>query len=197
MPTPGIPFEMRCRHRACRARLISGRILLLAVLSSVSLVAHGGAAATDWVEPAGWVEKVHLLPGEIPLKAKLDTGAKTSSLHAEDISLFERDGAKWVRFQLRLTDAEDKPHDLTIERPRVRRVRIKEHEGEYDRRPVIEMRFCLGGKVHEAEFTLTDRGRFVYPVLLGRRFLADFAPVDSRKTFTRKAPCPPSATAQP
>ncbi|MEN8718962.1 MAG: RimK/LysX family protein, partial [Oceanococcaceae bacterium] len=108
-----------------------------------------------------------------------------------------RDGAKWVRFQLRLTDAEDRLHDLMIERPRVRRVRIKEHEGEYDRRPVIEMRFCLGGEVHQAEFTLADRGRFVYPVLLGRRFLADFAPVDSRKTFTRQAACPATTPAHP
>ncbi|MEN8720357.1 MAG: RimK/LysX family protein, partial [Oceanococcaceae bacterium] len=84
---------MRCRQHARRARRIGVRMLLLAVLGSASPLALGGAAETGPVEPAGWVEKVRLLPGEIPLKAKLDTGAKTSSLHAEDISLFERDGA--------------------------------------------------------------------------------------------------------
>ncbi len=140
----------------------------------------------------GWVEKILLEPDGIPLKAKLDTGARTSSLQADRIELFTRDNKKWVRFHMQLEDANGKKHELTVERPRVRRVRIKEHEGEYDRRPVVEMSFCIGNERHSTEFTLVDRSRFIYPVLLGRRFLEGFAAVDASQTFTRKPYCPTS-----
>lgn len=140
--------------------------------------------------PLGWVERVVMEPDAIPVKAKLDTGARTSSLHAEDIALFDRDDRKWVRFRFSVTDADDKQREVTLERPRVRRVRIKEHEGEYDRRPVVEMTFCLGAERYTEEFTLVDRSRFIYPVLLGRRFLSKVAPVSAGDTFTRKPSCP-------
>lgn len=138
----------------------------------------------------GWVENILLEPNAIPLKAKLDTGARTSSLQADNIELFTRDGQKWVRFHMQLEDSKGKKHDLTLERRRVRRVLIKEHEGEYDSRPVVEMSFCLGDERYATQFTLVDRSRFIYPVLLGRRFLKDFAAVDASQTFTRKVHCP-------
>lgn len=138
----------------------------------------------------GWVEKILLEPDAIPVKAKLDTGARTSSLQADKIETFTRDDQKWVRFRVELKDANGKKHRMNLERPRIRGVRIKEHEGEYDRRPVVEMAFCLGGERHVTQFTLVDRSRFIYPVLLGRRFLEGFAPVDAGRTFTREARCP-------
>lgn len=159
------------------------------VVSLVFIVLPHVATAGATV-PAGWVEKLRLEPHGIALKAKLDTGAKTSSLHAEKIETFTREGQKWVRFEMTVDDANDRPRTLKLEKRRVRGVLIKEHEGEYDSRPVVEMSFCLGGERHSAEFTLVDRSRFLYPVLLGRRFLAGFAPVDAGKTFTRPLACP-------
>lgn len=137
----------------------------------------------------GWVEKLRISPAGIPLKAKLDTGALTSSLHATDIALFERDDETWVRFTLDVEDAAGQQHRLHIERPKVRGVRIKEHEGEYDRRPVVMMQFCLAGQQHEAQFTLADRSRFIYPVLLGRRFMEGVAIVDPGATFVTDPDC--------
>lgn len=138
----------------------------------------------------GWVERVNLLPADVPVYAKLDTGARTSSIHAEDIERFDRDGDEWVRFTLVLEDPEDVVHHLPLERPLHRDVRIKDHDDPSDHRPVVELDFCLDGRVERAQFSLTDRSTFIYPVLLGRRFLAGAFVVDSSETFTAEKGCP-------
>lgn len=159
---------------------------------AVLLAALSTWTGAVWAEAQtmGWVEKLRIAPAGIPLKAKLDTGALTSSLHATEIELFERADETWVRFVLDVEDADGRQHTLELERPKVRGVRIKEHEGEYDRRPVVMMQFCLGQQWHEAQFTLADRSRFIYPVLLGRRFLRGVAIVDPSATFITDAQCP-------
>jgi hypothetical protein len=55
---------------------------------------------SDDLRVAGWVERVSIFPGNLKIKAKLDTGARNSSLNATDIDAFERNGAKWVRFDM-------------------------------------------------------------------------------------------------
>ena len=72
--------------------------LALAVLAVVS----GTQALADEPRRMGWLEWSWLEPGHVRLKTKLDTGARTSSLHAEDIATFERDGETWVRFRVPL-----------------------------------------------------------------------------------------------
>lgn len=133
-------------------------------------------------EVMGFVEWVVMGETGIRLKARLDTGAKTSSLHAVNVEPFEKDNEDWVRFELPLGDHEDQPsegdleHDeviLEFERPVYRTVLIKRKGAPSQRRYVARMDFCLGGKVHDTQFSLTDRGNFAYPVLLGRRFMAD------------------------
>ena len=172
------------RRKAWPARIFA------ALLVAAGSFATAAQADSDERQRMGWVEKVLIEPGAIPLKAKLDTGAKTSSLHAKDIEIFKKDGDNWVRFRLEVEDTDGKDHDVVLERRRVRRVRIKEHEGEYDRRPVVRMSFCIAGERRSAQFTLADRSRFIYPVLLGRRFLEDHALVDAGATFLTQARCP-------
>ncbi|HBC34135.1 MAG TPA: hypothetical protein DC045_07425, partial [Marinobacter adhaerens] len=60
-------------------------------------------------ETLGYVEWVVMKDTNLRLKARLDTGAKTSSLHAVNIEGFERDGEEWVSFQIPLGDHEDQP----------------------------------------------------------------------------------------
>ena len=135
---------------------------------------------------AGWVEKV-LLPeiGDEVLKAKLDTGAKTSSLHAINVETFKRDGKKWVAFDF--SDGEG--HLVHLEKPRVRGVKIKDLDGGYDRRSVVMMDICFDGRLHRAQFTLSDRKNLIYPILLGRDFLEGIAVIDSEATFLTQASC--------
>ncbi len=150
------------------------------------------AAAT--AEPnkvmAGWLETVSLtdLPDH-PVKAKLDTGAKTSSINARNIESFTRDGKPWVRFELALKNLQGQIRTLPLERPRLRSVLIKERDGKPGKRPVVALGLCFSGGLHEAEFTLADRTEFNYPVLLGRRFLAGIAVVDPQATYLTQPDC--------
>jgi len=161
----------------------------------------------------GWVEWAQLQPSGKYAKVKLDTGAKTSSMHAKNIEWFERDGREWVRFQFSsntklssklLLEGKTK-NVLTIETPVVRNTLIKQHKRASAERPVIRQKFILNGKEYEGEFTLSDRSRFIYPILLGRRFLQNVAVVDPGHTFLlgrpqlkkKTASTPPSEPAKP
>ncbi len=139
----------------------------------------------------GWIEKVSVLPWGIAAKAKLDSGAKTSSMHAEKIERFEKDGDDWVRFTLEFEDPNDEDELLQfqIERPLERNIRIKQHADEHQRRPVVALELCMGPHVHTIKFSLTDRDKFIYPVLLGRNFLKESALIDPAATFLRGPQC--------
>ena len=131
---------------------------------------------------AGWLEYVVLEPWQIKLRAKLDTGAKTSSLHAINIERFKRNDQPWVRF-----NTEDKKNDVvtkTIELPIKREVKIKSHHRDATSRPVVILSFCLNSYLYHGEFSLVDRTRFNYPVLIGRKILKNGILVDAGSTFT-------------
>ncbi|EGP18452.1 hypothetical protein GME_15972 [Halomonas sp. TD01] len=124
------------------------------------------------------------------LKARVDSGANTSSLSASEITRFERDGENWVRFKLALNDDDvvvDRVRDEWIEAPIVRRVRIVQASGE-DSRPVISLLMTLGPIRENVEFTLNDRTHLDYPVLLGRRFMMDIATIDVAQTYLYERP---------
>jgi hypothetical protein len=162
----------------------------------VATLAAALLASTSWAEQArplprtleifGWVERVELLDGQISLKAKLDTGARTSSLDATNIERFSRDGERYVRFVLADPDTET---EITLERPLVRNVRIVSHSGENQRRAVVTLPICYGPWHEEIEFSLIDRSNFIYPVLLGRSALEGRVLVDSEATFANYPDC--------
>ena len=128
----------------------------------------------------GETEYVYISPPDIKLSARIDTGAKTSSLNAIDLVEFERDGKPYARFNI-INPVNGK--NVEIERRIVKRVRIKEHEGESQRRPIVKMRVRLGSLDQHIEMSLIDRGEFEHQVLIGRNFLRDFAVVDVSKKY--------------
>ena len=83
-------------------KMFFNRVMLGAVLLGSGLSASMAMADDDQV--FGWVEKATLQPWDIEVKAKLDSGALTSSLDARDIEMFEQDDEEWVRFRLKLED---------------------------------------------------------------------------------------------
>lgn len=139
---------------------------------------------------AGWVEKISLAEPPLILMAKLDTGAKTSSIHAINVEQFKKEGERWVRFDLLLRDVDDKQHTFHMEIPKARRVRIKNSDGDHDRRAVVELAICFDGRKYVTEFTLANRSEYIYDVLLGREFLQGIAVVDPENTFLTQANCP-------
>lgn len=134
---------------------------------------------------AGWVERIKLYPGKLDLRAKLDTGAKTSSLNATQIHEFERQGHKWVRFDV----VNNRGKKITLEKPVHRVVRIKRHTTKPQMRPVIRIDICLGSVYKEAEVNLVNRSNFNYQMLIGRNFLKDAFIVDPAVTFITKPGC--------
>ncbi len=143
----------------------------------------------------GWLESIFIRPWNRRLTAKLDTGAKTSSLHADRIEHFSKDGEDWVRFNL--GDIEDrKLPPITVEKPLLRTVSIKckGEDCQPSQRDVVLMTICKNGKEYPAEFNLVDRSNFNYPVLLGRSFLKGVALVDASETFLFKSDLDPCLT---
>ncbi|MCU4676295.1 ATP-dependent zinc protease [Catenovulum sp. 2E275] len=115
-------------------------------------------------------------------KARVDSGATTSSLSAKHIVEFERDGEEWVRFQLlhQVTDLDGREIEAKIERT----VRIRQSSSdETERRHVVKLSINLGNLHQIAEFTLADRSDMDYPILLGREFLQDLTLIDVGRTF--------------
>lgn len=166
-------------------------ILIITALTFFSLP---NALHADTTTPAkavaGWVEKIVVENQDFGVKAKLDSGAKTSSIYAEEIEIIEKNDQKWVKFTLVLEDSEGKVHRTAMEKPRSRRVKVKEHDGIHDSRPVVELDFCFDGRHHVTEFSLTNRREYIYGVLLGRRFLKDKVLIDPASTFNTLGKCP-------
>lgn len=135
----------------------------------------------DPVQIYGWREYVVIKGVTEKLQAKLDTGALTSSIHAEDKELFERDGKKWVRFVI--TDpAVKKPTRTRIEAPLVRIAKIKEPGGESVAREVVQLGFQLGERKLRGEFTLNNRSNMLAPILIGRKMIKTIGWVDPSRT---------------
>ncbi|PMR78623.1 ATP-dependent zinc protease [Halomonas urumqiensis] len=137
----------------------------------------------------GWVEMATLPALDIQVKAKLDSGALTSSLDARDIETFEQDGEEWVRFRLKL---EDEGNGETVseemELPLYRDLRVRGAGGR-DERPVVLMNICMGDTIYEEQFSLRDRGEMNYPLLLGRRTISHLGLLDVRDTFLNDPEC--------
>jgi len=165
-----------------RAPLFAGAFLLLLASSSP----HAQAAFQD-LEILGWVENAWLPASEIELKAKLDTGAETSSLDARIIKKFRKGGKRWVRFAV--SDPENGQEHVVV-RERVRTIGVVQHDGSRQTRPVVTMEVCIAGHQMETEVSLVDRSEFIYPLLLGRNALEDFALVDAGSTFLGQRNCP-------
>jgi hypothetical protein len=134
----------------------------------------------------GYVERVVISDQGFSLKAKLDTGAETSSLDARNIKRFRRNGERMVRFEV--LDPET-GQLVTLERPLARIVRIRQNDGPYERRPVVRMWLCIGHLLQRVEVNLVDRADFIYPLLIGRSAMRGAIIVDPELTFTTRPKC--------
>ncbi|MGX5217777.1 retropepsin-like aspartic endopeptidase RimB [Pseudomonas segetis] len=107
--------------------------------------------------------------GMVGIRAKIDTGASTSTLHASDIQPFERDGEQWVRFSAHIGTLVQSRH--RCEAPLVTVKRIKSSNGQTQNRYVIRTNLSLGDRLWPIEFTLACRKTMRYRVLLGSKAL--------------------------
>ncbi|PMG59500.1 ATP-dependent Zn protease [Vibrio splendidus] len=116
-------------------------------------------------------------------KARIDTGATTSSISAVDIVDFERDGKDWVKFKIEHDGITTKEISLPVERW----VKIKQSSAEgTQRRAVVVASIQIGELKDKTEFTLADRTHLSFPILLGRSFFRDVAVVDVSQKYVQK-----------
>lgn len=132
------------------------------------------------VQVFGYIEWVRI--GELAgrMRARLDTGARTSSLHVESEEIYDRDGAKWVRFVV-LNPNNPKAKRVRISAPLVRWTRIKIPGGGSVRRPVVRLNMQIGDRKLRTEFSLNNRNNMLCPVLIGRRALRELGFVDASR----------------
>ncbi len=131
----------------------------------------------------GWREYVQLPEFlSVPFKAKIDSGAKTSALHAEEIRPFTKNEQEWVEF---LLCADDNTPDILVSC--VARVltkkKVKSSNGQTEIRYTISSEICLGSRSLVTEITLTNRDAMGFNMLIGRSFLKHGFYVDCNKSF--------------
>ena len=132
---------------------------------------------------SGWREWVQLPEVGVPwIKAKLDTGAQTSSIHAYDVEAFDRDGTAWVTFRIRPWQRSD-ADEVEIERPVHDVRRVRSSSGHVQERFVVLMPLVLVGFEVTAEVTLSNRDAMGFRMLIGREALSRGFVVDSARSF--------------
>ncbi len=126
----------------------------------------------------GWREWVRLPEtGRGFIRAKMDTGARTSALHAYDLRTEHADGADWALFHLLGRKNEEE------QRFRIREYRsIRSSNGMTEDRPVIVLDMTMGGHTWPVEVTLTDREQMAYRMLVGREALSGRILVDPSRS---------------
>lgn len=165
--------------------LLFKKILTTAVVGLVLALCSLQGIASELAR-SGWIEKAVVYPQKIVLHAKLDTGAKTSSINAPDPEYFMRGGEQWMR--MNVTNRENK--SVLIEAPVIRNAKIKRHFGDSQSRPVIQLDICIGNIRKTEEVNLVDRAGMNYQLLIGRNFLKGALLIDSGATYVLSLDCP-------
>ena len=153
------------------------------VALSILIVSVNAIAADKPV--IGWVERVKIYPGDFEIHAKIDTGAKTSSLNAPNMNIFKRDGEDWVSFKV----TNRKGISRNFEEKIFRISKIRRHGGTIQRRPVVMLGVCVANVFQRTQVNLIDRKNFNYQMLIGRRFMTGQVIVDPSRTFIAKPDC--------
>ena len=132
----------------------------------------------------GWKEEAKLPELNIvPIKVKVDTGAKTSSLHAFDVESFDKDGQTYVKFKT----SPDKRHPkkiISCEAKVIDYRKITSSNGQTQLRYVIRSPITIGDKTWDIDITLADRKKMRYKMLLGREAMKQLV-VSPHKSYVQ------------
>ena len=127
----------------------------------------------------GWREWIYLPKfDDFAIKAKVDTGARTSALHATQIKEYDCKGKKLVSFRLHQSN-----NHIDISTQLIKYLKITSSFGDNEIRPLIKLKIRLGERSWFTEVTLTKRTRMTYPMLIGRNTLMKKYLIHSHKSY--------------
>ena len=131
----------------------------------------------------GWREWIHLPElTKRMIKAKIDTGARTSAIHAEDIKIFRRGQKRFVRFKL-LPDQKSDRKSKIVEMEMVEKRKVRSSIGHESVRPVVKTELKIGEFLFPIELTLVNRDIMGFRMLIGREALKESFLIDPQKSF--------------
>jgi len=134
----------------------------------------------------GSLETVNLPELKIhDLQVRVDTGAKTSSLHVDNIQTIQKSGKPWIKFDLH-PDMYNLADVISCEAPLHDIRRIKSSNGESEQRYVIRTEIEIIGQTWDIDITLSNRADMTYLMLLGRESMGSRVLVDPSQTFVAK-----------
>jgi hypothetical protein len=135
----------------------------------------------------GWKERANFPDwGVRRVRIKIDTGARTSALGVDFYTLAD-DGSLGPVVELTITFDRKRPdRQTTIRTPLLGQAVVCNSSGMKEQRPVIETTVCLGPVTKVVRFTIANRARMRFPVILGRRALASDFLVDVEQSFTQR-----------
>lgn len=115
----------------------------------------------------GWIEDAAITKTHFVIKAKLDTGADSSSLNAVNAEIVERGEDNYIKFKVVNRHGQTMEFNEKI----VRWTRIKNKFGAKHKRPVVIIDVCIANILRTVEVNLVDRSNYKYQLLIGRSFL--------------------------
>jgi hypothetical protein len=143
----------------------------------------------------GWREWLALPDlGIHTIRAKLDTGARSSALHVDTLETFQSGGREWVRFSVATGSADSKL--VVVESTVHDRRPVTDSGGHVNERIFLRTRLVLAGQEYPVEINLTSRRNMLFPMLLGRTALARHFVVDPARSF-RAGRHPPEPATRP
>ena len=171
--------ELPVKLPQCPAAAVVERIITKIVPAALPPMAT--TAGKMHLPIVGAIEWVRIEPAGLLLESRIDTGAVTTSVHADNIQLVEKEGKRYVRFVLTDPNSDEKvKQELRLRR----RVLIKQSGLPDTRRYVVRMWVTLGATTSRIDVNLSDRTGFEYPLLIGRNFLTDSMIVDVSRHHT-------------
>ncbi|MEB3313451.1 MAG: ATP-dependent zinc protease [Cyanobacteriota bacterium] len=145
----------------------------------------------------GWREWIGLPEfGVQAIKAKIDTGARSSALHAFDLERFDQGGQKMVRFQAHPLQRDDR-YIVVVEAALLEDRMVRNSGGQSELRPVVITTVQVGSTIWPIELTLTNRDEMGFRMLLGRQALRRRYLVDPGHSYLQPLPHNHLASAQP
>ncbi len=128
----------------------------------------------------GRAEEIDLVGVALGVPAKIDTGAYRSAIHASDVRVVVVDGVKTLKFSV--LGHKNAVIKRDLESTEFSEVEVTSSNGQSEERYEVKLRIKLANKVFKTSFSLSDRSKTLYPILVGRTALGGRYLVDSART---------------